>query len=136
MLQLIVKLAVGIIFLPLVLLVAIPLSLIKVQKAKTARRLFTSEEQSLLAKAQTLMNIEPEHAYSIENKVVEVAVCIENARISYQIMCEGQRVDKTFSEYVTEKLANDFYFTDDWFEINRRFHFSSLNIELQNSFDY
>ena len=53
----IIGLIINIIMIPVVIVLAIPMGLLKARRAQKSRLLFTGEEQALLAKAQKAMHI-------------------------------------------------------------------------------
>ena len=75
----IIGLIINIIMIPVVIVLAIPMGLLKARRAQKSRLLFTGEEQTLLAKAQRAINMENNGLLSPDRDLLEVARCIEDA---------------------------------------------------------
>lgn len=97
-------LIINIVMIPIVILLAIPMGILKARRAQKSMLLFTGEEQGLLAKAQRAINMENNGLLSPDRDLLEVARCIENARCDYQTIKSRERFDDTFSEFVIPKI--------------------------------
>ena len=95
---------INIVMIPIVVVFAIPMGILKARRAQKSRLLFTGEEQSLLAKAQRAINMDNNGVISPDRDLLEVARCIEDARCDYQIIKSRERFDTSFSEFVMPKI--------------------------------
>ena len=95
-----------IVMIPIVLILAIPMGILKARRAQKSRLLFTGTEQALLGKAQRAINMEENGLISPDRDLLEVAKCIENARCDYQTIKGRERFDSTFSEFVLPRIYN------------------------------
>lgn len=95
---------IGIVMLPFVLLLAIPAGFLKARRGANARLLYTREEQSLLAKAQQTINMQVDSMLKPDDDLLEIAQCIEGARIDFQQIKNQERFDMTFSEFIIPKI--------------------------------
>jgi hypothetical protein len=100
----IIGLIINIVMIPIVIVLAIPMGILKARRAQKSRLLFTGEEQALLAKAQRAINMDNNGFFSADRDLLEVARCIEDARCDYQIIKSRERFDPTFSEFVIPKI--------------------------------
>ena len=100
----IIGLIINIIMIPVVIVLAIPMGLLKARRAQKSRLLFTGEEQALLAKAQRVINMENNGLLSPDRDLLEVARCIEDARCDYQIIKSRERFDASFAEFLMPKI--------------------------------
>lgn len=100
----IIGMIINIIMIPVVVVLAIPMGILKARRVQKSRLLFTGEEQTLLAKAQGAINMENNGLFSPDIDLLEVARCIENARCDYQIIKSRERFDTSFSEFVIPKI--------------------------------
>ena len=100
----IIGLIINIIMIPVVIVLAIPMGLLKARRAQKSRLLFTGEEQALLAKAQKAINVENNGLLSPDRDLLEVARCIEDARCDYQIIKSRERFDASFAEFLMPKI--------------------------------
>lgn len=101
-----------IIMIPIALILAIPIAIIKVKKDRKNRLLFTGREQALLGKAQSLIDFDSTSAIKFDTDLVNVAKCIENARCDYQKIKSRERFDASFSEFVLPKIQE--CYVSDW----------------------
>ena len=108
---------------PIVLILAIPLGILKARRAQKSRLLFTGEEQALLGKAQRTIHMEKNGLLSPDRDLLEVAKCIENARCDYQAIKSRERFDSTFSDFVFPRINN--CHVTDWDNVVGFFGFSS-----------
>ncbi|QJQ05690.1 hypothetical protein EJG51_007320 [Undibacterium piscinae] len=97
---------VNIIMIPIVVVLAIPIGILKARRAQKSRLLFTGEEQALLAKAQRVINMGNNGLLSPDRDLLEVARCIEDARCDYQIIKSRERFDSTFTDFVLPRINN------------------------------
>jgi predicted lactoylglutathione lyase len=95
---------INIIIIPISLILAIPMGILKARHHQKSRLLFTGEEQSLLAKAQRVINTDIDALISPDRDLLEVAKCIEDARCDYQIIKRRERFDTTFSDFVIPRI--------------------------------
>lgn len=114
---------INIAMIPIVLILAIPMGFLEARKAQKSRLLFTGVEQTLLGKAQRVINMEENGLISPDRDLLEVAKCIENARCDYQIIKERERFDSTFSEFVLPRIYN--CHVVDWDNVINFFELSS-----------
>ena len=114
---------INIVMIPVVLILAIPVGILKARRAQKSRLLFTSAEQALLGKAQRTINMEENGLLSPDRDLLEVAKCIENARCDYQIIKARERFDSTFYEFVLPRINNCYVI--DWDNVNSFFELPS-----------
>lgn len=95
---------INIIMIPIVLILAIPMGILKARRAQKSRLLFTGAEQALLGKAQRTIKMEENGLLSPDRDLLEVAKCIEDARCDYQIIKSRERFDSTFSDFVLPRI--------------------------------
>jgi hypothetical protein len=114
---------INIIMIPVVLILAIPIGILKYRRAQKSRLLFTSEEQALLAKAQRTINMDANGLLSPDRDLLEVATCIESARCDYQVIKSRERYDTTFSDFVIARI-NQCHVTN-WDKVISFFNISS-----------
>lgn len=100
----IIGLIINIIMIPILIVTAIPMGILKARRAQQSRLLFTGYEQALLAKAQMAINMENNGLISPNEELLEVAKCIESARCDYQIIKSQEHFDRTFLEFVIPKI--------------------------------
>lgn len=97
-------LIINVIMIPIVVVLAIPIGILKARRAQKSRLLFTGKEQALLAKAQRVINMENNGLLSPDRDLLEVARCIEDARCDYQIIKSRERFDESFAEFLMPKI--------------------------------
>lgn len=102
----IIGMIINIVLIPIVLILAVPIGILKSRNAKKNRLLFTGVEQSLLAKAQHAINMDTNGLISPDRDLLEVARCIENARCDYQLVKSRERFDSTFSDFLLPRINN------------------------------
>lgn len=95
---------INIVMIPIFLILAIPVGVLKARSNAKACLLFTGEEQSLLAKAQRVINMSTNGILSPDRDLLEVALRIEESRVNYQTIKSWERYDATFSEYLIPRL--------------------------------
>lgn len=116
---------IGIILFPFYLIIiAIPSAIIKDRNAQKSKLLFTGVEQSLLAKSQDVINMEENGLMSPDKDLLQIARCIENARINYQTIKTKEKFNSSFYEFITPQI-NECYVSD-WNEVYNFFEISSL----------
>ena len=118
---------VQIILFPFVVAFAIPMGIIngrrRVKQAMKYGILFTGDEISLLLTAQD--TIKYYKAGLIKNKdVIQVAECIENARMAYQLVHKYKEHNASFSEFVLPLVEK--CYVGDWDKVNRHFNLFDL----------
>ena len=113
-----------IVMIPIALVIAIPIEILKARRAKKSRLLFTGMEQALLGKAQRVINMDKNGLISPDRDLLDVAKCIENARCDYQIIKGRERFDSTFSEFVLLRIYN--CHVVDWGNVINFFELSAL----------
>jgi hypothetical protein len=101
----IIGLIINIIMIPIVVVLAIPIGILKARRTQKSRLLFTAAEQSLLARAQRVINMNDNGLLSPDKNILEVAKGIEAARCDYQIIKGRERFDVSFSQFVIPKIA-------------------------------
>ncbi|VAW49382.1 hypothetical protein MNBD_GAMMA03-2027 [hydrothermal vent metagenome] len=97
---------INIVMIPIVLILAIPMGLLKARRTQKSMLLFTGDEQSLLAKAQRAINMDTNGLISPDRDLLEVARCIEDARCDYQLIKSRERFDSSFSDFVLPRINN------------------------------
>lgn len=95
---------INIIMIPIVLILAIPIGILKARRSRKSRLLFTGVEQALLGKAQRTINMDENGLLSPDRDLLEVARCIESARCDYQIIKSRERFDSTFTDFVLPRI--------------------------------
>jgi hypothetical protein len=100
----IISLMIKIILLPVALIIGILSGILKAVQSKKSRLLFTAQEQSLLAKAQKVINMNNHGAFKPDGDLLEVAECIDSARYDYQKIKDRERFDTPFIDYVTSRV--------------------------------
>lgn len=95
---------INVFMIPIVLILAIPMGILKARRAQKSRLLFTGAEQNLLGKAQRIINMKGNGLFSPDSDLLEIANCIESARCDYQIIKSRERFDSTFSEFVIPRI--------------------------------
>lgn len=118
-------LAINLILIPISLLIAIPMAILKVRRDQKSRLLFTGAEQSLLAKAQRVINQANNALILPDESLLEVATCIEEARVDYQLIKGRERLDATFSDFVVPRIIR--CHVEDWGKVLDFFEISSLD---------
>jgi hypothetical protein len=114
---------ISIIMIPIVLILAIPMGILKARRAQKSRLLFTGAEQALLGKAQRIINMDENGLVSPDRDLLEVARCIESARCDYQIIKSRERFDSTFSDFVLPQINN--CYVVDWGNVISFFELSN-----------
>lgn len=122
----IIGIIINIVMIPIVLILAIPMAVLKVRREQKSRLLFTGSEQALLAKAQRIINMEENGLFSLDSDLLEVAKCIENARCEYQIIKSRERFDLTFSDFVLPLMNNCHVI--DWGNVTNFFELSHFTM--------
>lgn len=100
----IIGMVLNVIFIPFVLILAVPAGILKARRSAKARLLFTGEEQSLIAKAQRAIAMDGGGLLSPDADLLEVAQCIDKSRIQYQTIKGRERYDATFIDFLLPKL--------------------------------
>lgn len=115
-------LIINVVMIPIIVLLAIPMGILKARQARKSMLLFTGEEQALLAKAQRVINMEGNGLLSPDGDLLNMARCIEGARCDYQIIKSRERFDFTFSEFLAPKIQEcyviDWGRTSSFFELS------------------
>ncbi|MGI2172997.1 leucine-rich repeat domain-containing protein [Shewanella ulleungensis] len=114
---------INIVMIPIVLILAIPMGILKARRSQKARLLFTGAEQTLLGKAQRAINMEENGLISPDRDLLEVAKCIENARCDYQIIKGRERFDSTFFDFVLPRINS--CYVQDWDNVINFFELSN-----------
>ncbi len=102
----IIGMIINIVMIPIVLVLAIPMGVLKARRSQKSMLLFTGDEQSLLAKAQRAINMDTNGLISPDRDLLEVARCIENARCDYQSIKSRERFDSSFSDFALPRIYN------------------------------
>lgn len=97
-------LIINIIMIPIIVIFAIPIGILKARHNQKSRLLFTGQEQSLLAKSQQAINMDNNGAFSPDRDILEVARCIEDARCDYQIVKSREKFDTSFLNFVIPRI--------------------------------
>lgn len=97
---------INIIIIPIVLVWAIPVGILKYKRAQKSRLLFTGSEQALLGKAQRTIDMDENGLFSPDRDLLQIARCIESARCDYQMIKSRERFDSTFTDFVIPRINN------------------------------
>ncbi|RVT46319.1 hypothetical protein EMM73_10135 [Rheinheimera sediminis] len=124
---------INIIMIPIVLILAIPIGILKARRAQKSRLLFTGAEQTLLGKAQRTINMEEYGLLSPDRDLLEVAKCIESARCDYQIIKSRERFDSTFTDFLIPRINN--CHVVDWNNVMRFFELSDY-AQFEENFEF
>lgn len=102
----IIGMIINIVMIPIVLILAIPMGILKARRNQKNRLLFTGRDQSLLSKAQRAinMNVNVNGLFSPDRDLLNVARCIEDARCEYQLIKSREKFDILFIDFVIPKI--------------------------------
>lgn len=120
--------AINIVMIPFVVIIAIPMGVLKAIRAQNSRPCFTDDEQTLLAKAQALINITD---FAVDKNLLNVSKGIEKARREYQTLGNNVRSEISFSSFVLPKI--EACHVEEWgnviaqFKLNRVITLSRFN---------
>jgi hypothetical protein len=128
---------ISIVMIPIILILAIPMGIVKARQAQKSMLLFTGNEQTLLAKAQQTISMAANGLMSPDRDLLEAARCIENSRRDYQTIKSRERFDQSFSDFVIPRVRN--CQVRDWKNVIRFFDFSEFEqfkkIEAESEVD-
>lgn len=118
----IIGIIINILMIPIVIVMAIPMGIIKAKHNQKSRLLFTGEEQGLLGKSQRAINMADNGLISPDRDLLEVARCIEAARLDYQIIKNKEKFEMSFTDFVIPRINQcnvlDWNNVNEFFEIN------------------
>lgn len=103
------KMVLVIVMVPIIIVLAIPMAIIKFRSNQRDRLLYTGREQALIGKAQNLLRINKTALLKPDICFVKIAEVIEQARCDYQIIKKRERFDLAFTEFVVPKLQESYY---------------------------
>lgn len=105
------------------LILSIPFQFLKAKKRINASKLFSSEEKSLLAKSQRVINMNETAPLRPDGEILTVAKLIEESRIEYQIMKDLGDIHVPFIEFLMPRVNILQVNITDWENVNNYFEF-------------
>jgi hypothetical protein len=105
------------------LILSLPFQLLKVKQRINASKLFSSDEKSLLAKSQSVINMEKNALIKPDIEILAVAKLIEESRIEYQLMKNAKNIDRPFIELLMPRVNILQINISDWDHVNNYFEF-------------
>jgi hypothetical protein len=105
------------------LILSLPFQFLKAKKRINANKLFSSEEKSLLAKSQRVINMNETASLRPDGEILTVAKLIEESRIEYQIMKDLGDIHVPFIEFLMPRVNVMQVSISDWDNVNNYFEF-------------
>jgi len=105
------------------LILSIPFQFLKAKKRINASKLFSSEEKSLLAKSQRVINMNETALIKPDGEILSMAELIEESRIEYQLMKGAKNIDTPFIELLMPRVNILKVSITDWENVNNYFEF-------------
>ena len=134
----IIGMIINIVMIPIVLVLAIPMGILKARRNQKTKLLFTGGEQSLLAKAQRTLNMDQNGLLSPDRDLLTVARCIEDARCEYQLIKSTEKFETFFIDFVIPKInkcnVTDWNNVVNFFDLPARVS-SKTNIDTETDSD-